>query len=496
VNRLVRVFGAGISMSYISEAPVGAAASLRPTPQLLSYQNVGLITAISDAVLIVAASLVAGVGYHRLAFGHVGEINEFIGIGSNAAILFILLAKAQGLYRPTTLLWTPRVRSVVAAWGAVLVAVASLLFLLKLGESYSRGATIGFGVLGLAFLLASRAVIGRNLGNAVTRGSISGQRAIIVGERQELTHFVPANLLRGYGIQEVGRFELPPPGVDPETAAAEDQAVLDAAIHAARANHAQTVLLALRWFDARRYDSIRERLRVLPLPVLLLPDGSIRSILAQPMIEMGSDFAVELQRAPLTRLELAAKRTLDILAAGALLLALAPLFAMVSIAIKLESAGPVIFRQHRKGFNGRQFTIYKFRTMRVCENGATIRQARLNDERVTRLGAFIRSTSIDELPQLINVLRGEMSLVGPRPHAVAHDDEYSTLISNYAFRHHVKPGITGWAQVNGLRGETARLELMERRVEADLWYVNNWSIWTDIRILLLTCVRVRGPNAY
>jgi undecaprenyl-phosphate galactose phosphotransferase/putative colanic acid biosynthesis UDP-glucose lipid carrier transferase len=191
------------------------------------------------------------------------------------------------------------------------------------------------------------------------------------------------------------------------------------------------------------------------------------------------------------------KRAFDLAIAGAMLVLLAPLLTLVSIAIKLNSSGPVIFRQHRKGFNGRKFTIYKFRTMTVAENGPVIRQAQRNDERVTSLGYFLRSTSLDELPQLINVLRGEMSLVGPRPHAIAHDDEYSKLIANYAFRNHVKPGITGWAQVSGFRGETARLEQMERRVDLDLWYINNWSIWLDLRILFRTCVVVpRSMNAY
>ena len=162
---------------------------------------------------------------------------------------------------------------------------------------------------------------------------------------------------------------------------------------------------------------------------------------------------------------------------------MAPLFAAVGLLIKLESPGPVIFRQDRKGFNGRVFTIFKFRTMNVLENGRVIPQARTNDARVTRVGRILRATSIDELPQLINVLLGQMSLVGPRPHAIAHDDGYTELIANYAFRQHVKPGLTGWAQVNGFRGETSRLELMERRVDCDLWYIRNWSFWLDLRII-------------
>ena len=200
---------------------------------------------------------------------------------------------------------------------------------------------------------------------------------------------------------------------------------------------------------------------------------------------------------PCLRAELALKRALDVVLASGLLIALAPLFFVVGILIKLETPGPVIFSQRRKGFNGREFTIFKFRTMNVLEDGHIIPQARRNDPRVTRVGRILRATSIDELPQLINVLRGHMSLVGPRPHAVAHDDGYTKLIANYAFRQHVKPGLTGWAQINGFRGETSRLELMERRVDCDLWYIKNWSFWLDLRILVLTCFElVRGRNAY
>ena len=176
---------------------------------------------------------------------------------------------------------------------------------------------------------------------------------------------------------------------------------------------------------------------------------------------------------------------------------LSPLLLLTSIAIKLNSPGPVIFRQRRKGFNGREFAIYKFRTMNVLEDGTCIRQAKRGDDRVTRLGRGLRSTSIDELPQLINVLAGQMSLVGPRPHAIAHDDEYSNSIDNYAFRHHVKPGITGWAQIQGFRGETADLAAMHKRIQLDLWYINNWSFLLDFRILAKTGIELcRSRNAY
>jgi exopolysaccharide biosynthesis polyprenyl glycosylphosphotransferase len=178
-------------------------------------------------------------------------------------------------------------------------------------------------------------------------------------------------------------------------------------------------------------------------------------------------------------------------------LAIAPFLLVVSLAIMLDSPGPVLFRQARGGFNGRAFQILKFRTMRVMEDGPMITQATLNDRRLTRIGRWLRRSSVDELPQLINVLRGDMSLVGPRPHALAHDAQYSSLISNYPYRHHVKPGITGWAQVNGFRGETARVSLMKQRIDLDLWYVTNWSFWLDLRILFWTVLEVlRTRNAF
>jgi undecaprenyl-phosphate galactose phosphotransferase/putative colanic acid biosynthesis UDP-glucose lipid carrier transferase len=153
--------------------------------------------------------------------------------------------------------------------------------------------------------------------------------------------------------------------------------------------------------------------------------------------------------------------------------------------------------QKRNGFNGHAFNIFKFRTMHVHEDGPVIRQATRNDPRITRIGRWLRKSSIDELPQLFNVILGDMSLVGPRPHATSHNSEYEKLIANYAFRHHVKPGLTGWAQVNGYRGETQQIELMERRVEHDIWYINNWSPWLDLRIVLqTTLLALRQTTAY
>jgi polysaccharide biosynthesis protein PslA len=176
---------------------------------------------------------------------------------------------------------------------------------------------------------------------------------------------------------------------------------------------------------------------------------------------------------------------------------LLPAFVVIAILIKLDSPGPVLFRQQRHGFNQKSFLIYKFRTMTALEDGADVRQATRQDDRVTRFGQFMRRWSIDELPQIINVLIGDMSLVGPRPHALAHDHAWSAKIALYARRHNVKPGITGWAQINGFRGGIVADEQLRGRILCDLYYIDNWSIWLDIKILFATVFsRAAHRNAY
>jgi putative colanic acid biosynthesis UDP-glucose lipid carrier transferase len=191
------------------------------------------------------------------------------------------------------------------------------------------------------------------------------------------------------------------------------------------------------------------------------------------------------------------KRTED-LALGALFLVVAAIpMALTAIAIKMTSSGSILFKQKRYGLNGRVVEVWKFRTMYTSEDGALVRQAYHGDQRVTRLGSFLRTNSLDELPQLLNVLSGQLSLVGPRPHAVAHNEQYRRLVHGYMLRHKIKPGITGWAQVNGWRGETDTTEKMQKRVDHDLAYLQNWSLWLDMKILVLTIGAVFSrKNAY
>jgi putative colanic acid biosynthesis UDP-glucose lipid carrier transferase len=231
-------------------------------------------------------------------------------------------------------------------------------------------------------------------------------------------------------------------------------------------------------------------------PVLLLPRWLKGGHYRPEFFQLGSIAALQLWGGRGTPMELKLKRGMDLLASGILLVLLAPLLMLIAVAIRLDSAGPVLFRQRRYGLGGESFDCLKFRTMRVQENGEVVEQARQHDPRVTRLGRWLRSWNLDELPQLLNVWRGEMSLVGPRPHAAAHNEYYRTRVRGYMRRHALRPGLTGWAQVMGLRGRTETIDRMEARVSADLNYIQNWSLRLDLKILLLTLFRWRNEHAY
>jgi putative colanic acid biosynthesis UDP-glucose lipid carrier transferase len=232
--------------------------------------------------------------------------------------------------------------------------------------------------------------------------------------------------------------------------------------------------------------------------IRFIPDVRSLTLFSQPMVDLLGVPAINLAASPITDLRVLPKRVFDRLFAFGALTALAPLMLVIAVMVKLSSPGPVFFRQKRKGIDGNQFEIYKFRSMKVhAEVAGKVTQATRRDPRITAVGAFLRRTSLDELPQFINVLRGEMSVVGPRPHALEHDDIYKDLVKGYMHRYRIKPGITGWAQINGYRGETDRIEKMMGRVKLDLYYMQNWTFWLDIKIVVLTFWKgFVGSNAY
>jgi Undecaprenyl-phosphate glucose phosphotransferase len=458
-------------------------------PLRLSETTIGALIGILDAVLITTAAVLLSFLYEFTAGGEVAA-DRYFGLGVIVAILFMIVAKPSGLYTFSALLGFERTWSrIVLVWLLVIMIFVLFLFLLKIGAEFSRGTVLLFSIFGPVFLIGGRSISASYLRAAFARGATIGRRAIVIGEGELLARMTGLDLAKRFAITELGRVTL--------TGSAEVDGTLDNAVNLARHTVADEVLLALPWNDTARLELLRERLRVLPVTVRLLPDRPISEILKLPLRDGGMSLSIELQRSPLTIAEQFSKRLCDLVIATIALVALLPLLVVTALAIKLDSAGPVIFRQRRNGFNGREFVILKFRTMTVQEDGPEIPQATRHDDRVTRLGRMLRRASIDELPQLYNVIRGEMSLVGPRPHARAHNDKYSALIAEYAFRHHVKPGITGWAQVNGFRGETIAIEQMQQRVEHDLWYIDNWSLGLDLTVLLRSCFEVaRGTMAY
>jgi putative colanic acid biosynthesis UDP-glucose lipid carrier transferase len=338
-------------------------------------------------------------------------------------------------------------------------------------------------------LLAHRAAWRFALPRALESGALRGRTIVSVACEQSVPPQFTENLTR-HGYHAVAHFHIS----DGEAGGGD---VIESIISLCRTSDVQEVML---FVDPEHMSNVRwiaRRLRVLPLPVTLVPFGTLALLFQRAHYDIGDTVAIELQRAALSPIEQATKRAIDIVLSLLALIVLSPILLAAAIAIRLDSPGPALFRQTRHGFNGRPFRIYKFRTMTVMENGDVVQQAQKSDKRVTRVGRWLRRYSLDELPQLLNVFLGDMSLVGPRPHASAHDRHFTSVIEKYAFRHHMKSGITGWAQVHGARGETDTIDKMQRRVELDIWYINNWSIWLDFSVMLRTVLVVFiGDNAH
>jgi len=475
---------------------VGAATRPWGRPNLMvSCQNVALIAGLVDLVVVVLACVGAWEAWQLLRTGQHEDFGTSFGLALVNGLAFVYVARSRGLYRIPVLLAPARyIGRLFIAWALVCLLFAAFILLLRSDAEVLRGTMMIAAALQIVLLLLVRWLTEKVFRSMMASGSLAGRRVVTIGEPQELSRLGKAVLFRYFGLKEVAR--VPVVG-DPSRPLEEILIQLDRAIQEARDHRAEEFIVAMRWNSKELLETVRDRLRASPLPAQLLPDYTIRSVLGRRILSTsGPSLTLEIQRAPLSMGECAVKRAVDIAMSASAIVLLLPLFALVAIAIKLDSRGPVIFKQRRNGFNANQFVIYKFRSMTVLEDGPTITQARPGDKRVTRVGKLLRSSSIDELPQLFNVLEGDMSIVGPRPHALAHDDEYKAIIGEYAFRHHVKPGITGWAQVNGFRGETRHLEMMAQRIKLDLYYINHWSLRLDISIILRTCFEVLRNRAY
>jgi len=462
----------------------------------ISLNVMSPLVAIFDLIWIVVLGVVTGHLYDHIALGGNGETQNYLGPGIAVATLYLAFGLAAHLYRGQNLLrlkWQMERSALV--WLMAFVFLASIAFLLKTGAAFSRGEMLLFFTSGIFAVAVNRFVVARVCTLVISSGALKSTRVILVGLADELAANDALSALERYGYAVVGVFALPADGN-----LAPDRDALTARLREVtryvRDKNIDEIIVAIPWRLTDLLRKVENELRVLPVPVTLVPDTMTGRVLDHPLSELGPTKAVQLQRAPLNAMQRNLKQAIDRILAATSLALLAPFLAVITAAIRLESSGPAFFLQTRVGFNGRPFKIYKFRTMSTLDDGPVIVQATKNDRRITHLGALLRKLSIDELPQLLNVLRGDMSLVGPRPHALAHDNEYDRLIATYAIRHKMKPGITGWAQVNGFRGETPELGMMKRRVESDLWYIESWSPWLDIRIMLLTVIRVlQSDNA-
>jgi len=443
-----------------------------------------------DLALIVASAVGAEVRYHDIPSQFEGEFSHTMAAAMFVAVLFVAAMRVQKLYSPARLIViVDQVRSVLSAWCGAFLILASSVFIWGVSHDLSRGDVLLFWALGAVALLVHRGFWRVALPRALETGALGGRKVVSLIFEDSVPQRFLENLAR-HGYHIVAHFHVP-------TQEPIADRVIDNVISICRTSEIEEVVLFVDLERMSHLRTIANRLRVLPLPVTFVPFGTLSQLFRRAHNDIGDTVAIELQRVALTPGEQVLKRLVDIAVSVAALALLLPLMVTVAIAIKLESPGPVLFRQTRQGFNGRPFTIYKFRSMTVMENGDFVRQAQKSDSRVTRVGYWIRRLSVDELPQLLNVANGDMSIVGPRPHATAHDRYFTSVIEKYAFRYHVKSGITGWAQVNGARGETDTLGKIERRVELDLWYINNWSIWFDFSIMLRTIFVVfSGENAH
>jgi Undecaprenyl-phosphate glucose phosphotransferase len=442
--------------------------------------------ALADMLAIIASAIAAGTTYHMIAYGWTGPLTAFAQLGLLVALMFTIANTMRDEYAITNYLqFAGHSRRTFMLWNIVSICALAVGFLTKTTADISRGSILLFYVGGLGSLLGARAILVHLVRSSASAGSISARRVFLVGAEADIEGFASRYQPWESGLHVVAAAVLR--GRD----TLEEDLTLAAA--SARMLRPDDVFILAPWSQSETIDACIDAFIRVPASIHLGPERVLDRFMDARISKVGAVSSLHIVRRPLSPAEVAIKHVFDLALASIGLVALSPLFLLVAIAIKLDSPGPVFFLQRRYGFNQEPFRIVKFRSMTTLDDGRYIRQAEKNDVRVTRVGRFMRRTNIDELPQLFNVLSGQMSLVGPRPHALAHDQMYEQTIAFYARRHNVKPGITGWAQVNGFRGDTITAEKMRLRVEHDLHYIDNWSMLLDVRILVLT---VLSKKAY
>ena len=458
-----------------------------------STKMVGDLVAFCDFSIILLMSFIAKLTYVTGYLQIEGNLLPYLSAGLVAGASFVVASRRQGAYAFNRLnSFDGQMRSIATGLVVSAFILLGIAYVVKISSAYSRGWMLVWFGLNFSALTVSRYLTNRVLQRWISYG-VFARNIVVYGSGDIAKKLIESFASSFFRTRVCGVFDDLDRGRSPQVMIAGGLSDL---LNFCQTQNVDEVLIAVPLHEEQRIAKLVRELSVLPVDIRLCTDMVGFALRPKGIVNHGKVAVLEIERRPLDGWGPVFKTIEDRAIAGLMLIGLLPLFLIVAAAIKFDTPGPVFFRQRRHGFNHNIFMVWKFRTMTVAEDGAAVVQAKRDDERITRVGRWLRRTSLDEIPQLFNVLSGEMSLVGPRPHAIAHNEYYSSLLGTYASRHKVKPGITGWAQVNGLRGETDTPEKMAKRVEYDLQYIESWSLWFDIKILLLTPFSLFSKNAF
>jgi putative colanic acid biosynthesis UDP-glucose lipid carrier transferase len=459
-----------------------------PKPSTLSATEARRLLIVALRIADVTAVCAAGFAAYWLRHGFVETPKLYIIAIALGAVLSSGYLHSARVYAFEALRQTAlQLGGVAGCWISVFGTLLLSAYAFKISDEVSRVWAVSWFAIGLCGFAVARLVLLLQISRWVRRGVLTLNVAVVgAGELgQRLIKFVETQT--DAGVRLVGVFDDRQTRIPKRVGGQVVLGTVDDLVHRLRDQKVDEIIIALPWRAEAHLVQILEKLKEVAADVRLCPEAvafelpnlGYATALGIPMLKI-------LER-PLTGWSTIAKGIEDRVLAGLLVALLSPVFVLIAAAVAIDSRGPVIFRQTRYGFNNNEFTVLKFRTMyQLAGADGTVPQARANDPRITRVGRLLRRTSLDELPQLFNVLAGEMSLVGPRPHAVPHNIKYAGLFDGYLRRHRMKPGITGWAQVRGFRGEVRSPEDMRLRVQHDLYYIEHWSLLFDLKILFLT----------
>jgi putative colanic acid biosynthesis UDP-glucose lipid carrier transferase len=446
----------------------------------VSWQMLVDLLTVYDIVAMVTCGLLAHYLYFIVYQGVDTSPLEYVGLMLMATVLFQFVGRQHGLYSFRKIeSFTSLLFSSIYTSAVTFAIVAVILFFLKASQLYSRIWFAEWALLLVLSLAAGRGILASEFSRLARTGALRRSVALVGAGVQFAS--VKEQLQRDQ------RYFCLTAELEFSGAARDDpERGLKRFIEAARTGDVDEVLIAFPGSQTGLLELVVQQTQTLAADIHILPDFGDTKLPLTRLRQAGEFVFITAYSKPIEGWGAFLKKLEDYTLATICLFLMLPAMLVIAAAIKLDSKGPVFFRQRRHGYNHRVIDVLKFRTMTVTEDGDTVVQATKDDKRVTRVGYILRRTSLDEVPQLINVLRGEMSFVGPRPHAMAHNTYYGDIVENYSNRHRVKPGITGWAQVHGYRGETDHPSKMAERVRYDLEYIDNWSIWLDLKIILMT----------